>query len=105
MPRPFRRLLLLLVLPLGGCAVVTVTAAVAGATIGVAGAVVETGVELTGKAIGCGIDALREPGDKAEVASQEGARPPAPPASAASAAAAATAAEAPASRPAGAAQA
>ena len=84
MPRPFRRLLLLLVLPLGGCAVVTVTAAVAGATIG------------------AGIDALREPGDKAEVASQEGARPPAPPASAASAA---TAAEAPASRPAGAAQA
>ena len=102
MPRPFRRLLLLLVLPLGGCAVVTVTAAVAGATIGVAGAVVETGVELTGKAIGAGIDALREPGDKAEVASQESARPPAPPASAASAA---TAAEAPASRPAGAAQA
>ena len=102
MPRPSRRLLLLLALPLSGCAVVTVTAAVAGATIGVAGAVVETGVELTGKAIGAGIDALREPGDKAEVASQEGARPPAPPASAASAA---TAAEAPASRPAGAAQA
>ena len=41
---------LLLLLP--GCAVVTVAGAAAGAAIGVAGAVVSTGVTVAGKAVG-----------------------------------------------------
>jgi len=44
-------LLLCALLPLSGCAVVTVAGAAAGAAIQVTGAVVSTGVKVTGKAI------------------------------------------------------
>lgn len=40
---------------LGGCALVDATA---GAAVSVTGAVLSTGVQLTGKAVGAGIDAL-----------------------------------------------
>ena len=40
-----------LLLPLSGCAVVTVAGAVASAAISVTGSVVSTGVKVTGKAI------------------------------------------------------
>lgn len=44
----------------GGCVVASATA---GAAISVTGAVVTTGVSLTGKAIGAGIDALTGPSE------------------------------------------
>ena len=52
--------LLALVLPLSGCAVVTVAGAAAGAAISVTGAVVSTGVKVTGKAVGAVIDAASD---------------------------------------------
>jgi len=69
-------LLLALLAPLGGCAVVD---AAAGAAISVTGAVVSTGVTLTGKAMGAGIDALSSsksaPGDNSGIVIRENIRP------------------------------
>ena len=59
MPTLFRRLLVLALLcPLGGCAVVSVAGAVAGAAISGGGAVVSTGVKVTGAVIEAGVDAV-----------------------------------------------
>ena len=60
---------------LGGCAVASASA---GAAISVTGAVVSTGVALTGKAIGAGIDAARTapaPGDASGIVVRERIRP------------------------------
>ena len=55
--------LLLALAGLQGCAVATSTV---GAAVSVGGAVVATGVTLTGKAIGAGIDALSAPSEAAD---------------------------------------
>ncbi|MCO5976262.1 hypothetical protein [Ideonella oryzae] len=48
---------------LGGCAVVEVAGAATGAVISVGASVVSTGITVTGKAVGAGIDAVSG-GDK-----------------------------------------
>lgn len=48
---------------LGGCALADATA---GAAVSVTGAVLTTGVQLTGKALGAGIDALAAPPAEAD---------------------------------------
>ena len=52
-------------LPLTGCAVVSVAGAAAGAAISVTGAVVSTGVKVTGKVVEKTIDAVT-PGSSSE---------------------------------------
>ncbi len=67
---------------LSGCAVASATA---GAAISVTGAVVATGVSLTGRAIGAGIDALApepEPPDASGIVIRERISDPAPAAAA-----------------------
>ncbi|MBY4594207.1 hypothetical protein [Ottowia caeni] len=51
----------LLLMGLTGC---SVAGAAAGAVISVGGAVVSTGITLTGKAVGAGIDAMTSPSER-----------------------------------------
>lgn len=51
-----------------GCAVVGVAGAAVGAVISVGASVVSSGVEVTGKAIGAGIDAMSGPPEDAAAA-------------------------------------
>lgn len=57
-------LCLFALMPLTGCAVVTVAGAAAGAAISVTGAVVSTGIQVTGAAVEAGIDAIGDDDDE-----------------------------------------
>ena len=78
-PRGRTALALLACGALGGCAVASATA---GAAISVTGAVVSTGVTLTGKALGAGIDAMAAkpaPADGSGIVVRERIAPETPP--------------------------